>query len=446
MPAPNDNEPEKTVLVKKSGSRTGRGLLLHFRPRTVPEQTLRFTLTWGLGGSAAVLVMLLIGTGLLLKFVYQPFPDLAYSSILSLQREVGFGRFIRSIHHWSANILVLVVFLHMLRVFFTGAFQPPRQGTWLIGLGLIFLTLGANFTGYLLPYDQLAYWAVTVSTGMLDYIPVLGAYLQKLIRGGTDIGPATLSIFYALHTAVIPVCLFILMAFHFWRIRKAGGLVIPRPPESDMVRNPVRVAVMPNLLLRELVMALVIIAAVMVLSAFLDAPLEDPANPGLSPNPTKAPWYFAGLQELLLHMHPVFSVFVIPSIFVGSMLLLPYVIKSSDTAGIWFASGKGRRMAVIAGLAAVLITPLLILIDEYALQSNSLWPNVPPVITNGLVPFVSVTAMITVFLLVLKRRFSVTGREAFQTLFVFLVAAFVVMTATGVWFRGLGMKLMWPWQ
>jgi hypothetical protein len=193
-------------------------------------------------------------------------------------------------------------------------------------------------------------------------------------------------------------------------------------------------------------MALVIIAAVMVLSAFLDAPLEDPANPGLSPNPTKAPWYFAGLQEMLLHMHPVFSVFVIPSICVGSMLLLPYVIRSSDTAGIWFASGKGRRMAVIAGLAAVLITPLLILIDEYALQSNSLWPNVPPVITNGLVPFVSVTAMITVFLLVLKRRFSVTGREAFQTLFVFFVAAFVVMTATGVWFRGLGMKLMWPWQ
>jgi len=444
MTAAKKSKLENTVPGKQSGSRAGRGLLLHFRPRTVPERTLRFTLTWGLGGSAAVLVMLLIGTGLLLKFVYQPFPDLAYSSILSLQREIGFGRFIRSIHHWSANILVIVVFLHMLRVFFTGAFQPPRQGTWLIGLGLIFLTLGANFTGYLLPYDQLAYWAVTVSTGMLDYIPVLGAYLQKSIRGGTDIGPATLSIFYALHTAVIPVCLFVLMAFHFWRIRKAGGLVIPRPPESDMVRNPVRVPVMPNLLLRELVMALVVIAAVMVLSVFLDAPLEDPANPGLSPNPTKAPWYFAGIQELLLHFHPLFAVLVIPSIVLAALASLPYLKYDAGTAGIWFCSDRGRRMSMVAALVAVGITPLGIIADEYFINFEVWFSAIPTVISSGLLPASLVLVCIITFYWLMKKKFTATNNEAIQSVFILLLVAFIILTVTCIWFRGSGMTLVWP--
>ena len=111
-------------------------LILHFRPRTVQQRTLRFTLTWGLGGMAVVLIILLFGTGILMKFVYQPFPDKAYTSILHLQQNVSFGQFVRNIHHWSGNILLIVVFLHFLRVFFTGAFHPPRQFNWVIGLCL----------------------------------------------------------------------------------------------------------------------------------------------------------------------------------------------------------------------------------------------------------------------------------------------------------------------
>jgi len=111
-------------------------LILHFRPRTVQERTLRFTLTWGLGGMSAVLILIMFGTGILLKFVYQPFPDKAYESILILQQNVFFGQFIRNIHYWSGNILLVVVFLHFLRVFFTGAFHPPRQFNWIIGLCL----------------------------------------------------------------------------------------------------------------------------------------------------------------------------------------------------------------------------------------------------------------------------------------------------------------------
>ena len=177
-------------LIPKSDQERRRyllkNLILHFRPATVPEKTLKFTLTWGLGGMAAVLIFLQLGTGLLLKFVYVPTPLDAYTSILALNNEVIFGQLIRNIHHWSANFLVPIVLLHMLRVFFTGAFHPPRQFSWIIGLGLFGLVLTANFTGYLLPYDQLAYWAVTVSTGMLEYIPAIGHRLQEIIQGGHE--------------------------------------------------------------------------------------------------------------------------------------------------------------------------------------------------------------------------------------------------------------------
>ncbi len=149
-------------------------LLLHFRPKTVSERTLKFTLSWGLGGMAGVLVGILFITGLMLKFAYQPVPDQSYTSIIQLHNTVLFGRLIRNIHHWSGNVLLLIVFLHFLRVFFTGAFHSPRQFNWVLGLVMFLLVLCSNFTGYLLPWDQLAFWAITICTGMLEYIPGIG--------------------------------------------------------------------------------------------------------------------------------------------------------------------------------------------------------------------------------------------------------------------------------
>ncbi|MGD9351026.1 MAG: cytochrome b N-terminal domain-containing protein, partial [Desulfobacterales bacterium] len=273
-------------------------LILHFRPRNVQQRTLRFTLTWGLGGMAVVLVGMLFATGLMLKFVYQPVPDRAYESIIHLQNNVLFGQLIRNVHHWSGNILLIIVFLHLLRVFFTGAFHPPRQFNWIIGLVMFLAVLTSNITGYLLPWDQLAFWAITICTGMLEYVPGIGEWLQKLIRGGNEIGPATISIFFAIHTAIIPACLLVLMPWHFWRVRKAGGLVIPRRPDEEQGSDNEKVPTIPNLILREIVVALVLIAFIMAISVIFNAPLEAKANPGLSPNPTKAPWYFAGIQEL----------------------------------------------------------------------------------------------------------------------------------------------------
>ncbi|UCD31232.1 MAG: cytochrome b N-terminal domain-containing protein [Desulfobacterales bacterium] len=433
---PKSEQERKRYLLKN--------LILHFRPATIPEKTLKFSLTWGLGGMAVILVLLQFGTGLLLKFVYEPTPVGAYTSILMLQNEVVFGQLIRNMHHWSSNLLVLIVFMHMLRVFFTNAFHPPRQFNWIVGLGLFSLVLIANFTGYLLPYDQLAYWAVTVSTGMLEYIPGIGVHLQEMVRGGSDIGPATLSIFFAIHTALVPFGLIILMAFHFWRTRKAGGLVIPRRPQEDIEEKPIRVPTVPNLLVREVVTALVLLAFILVFAMVFNAPLESKANPGLSPNPTKAPWYFTGIQEMLMHFHPSFSLFIIPILMMIALLGLPYIDYESKPSGVWFGSYKGRKMAVVAAITATIATPAGILTDEYLVDLAAWMQGVPAFISNGLIPFVVVLAGSIGFYILIKRKYSATNNEAIQALFVLFLASFIILTATGIWLRGMGMKLMLP--
>jgi len=419
-------------------------LLLHFRPRVIPERTLNFNLTWGLGGMAVVLVGMLFVTGLMMKFFYQPVPDRAHASVIYLQDAILFGQLMRNLHHWSGNVLLLVVFLHFLRVFFTGAFRAPRQFNWIIGLLMFLLVLGSNFSGYLLPWDQLAYWAITICTGMLEYIPGIGTGLQKWVRGGVDIGPATLANFYAIHTALIPACLLILMPFHFWRVRKSGGLVIPRAPQEDPEDRGKSVAAIPNLIIRELVVAVVLVAVLMILSVTFNAPLEAKANPGLSPNPTKAPWYFAGIQELLLHFHPLFAVMVIPLIILAALLFLPYWRFDTDTAGVWFCSDRGRRMSMVAAVVALIATPLGIIADEYIIDFAAWLPAVPAVVSNGLLPAVLALACIIGFYWLMKKKYTATNNETIQSIVVLLLVAFIILTITCIWFRGSGMALMWP--
>ena len=419
-------------------------LFLHFRPRSVQERTLRFTLTWGLGGMAVVLVCMLFGTGLMLKFVYQPVPDRAYESIIHLQNNVLFGQLIRNIHHWSGYMLLIIVFLHFLRVFFTGAFYPPRQFNWIIGLAMFLAVLTSNITGYLLPWDQLAFWAITICTGMLEYIPGIGNWLQGLVRGGSDIGSATLSIFFAIHTAIIPACLLVLMPWHFWRVRKAGGLVTPRSPDEDEDSEDEKVPTIPNLILREIVIAVVLIAVIMVISVLFNATLGAKANPGLSPNPTKAPWYFAGIQELLLHFHPLFALFIIPAFMLIALISIPYINYQTATAGVWFGSYRGRHMAAVAALTAVIITPIGIVADEFVIDFAAWLPNIPGEISNGLIPFTLMLTATFLFYMVMKNKFKSNNNETLQSVFVLLVVAFIILTITGIWFRGLNMKLSLP--
>jgi quinol-cytochrome oxidoreductase complex cytochrome b subunit len=357
---------------------------------------------------------------------------------------VLFGQLIRNVHHWSAYTLLIIVFLHFLRVFFTGAFYPPRQFNWIIGLAMFLAVLTSNITGYLLPWDQLAFWAITICTGMLEYIPGIGEWLQGLVRGGSDIGPATLSIFFAIHTAVIPTCLLVLMPFHFWRVRKAGGLVIPRRPDEEESSEDEKAPTIPNLILREIVVALVVIAFIMVISVIFNASLGAKANPGLSPNPTKAPWYFAGFQELLLHFHPLFALFIIPILMMMALISIPYFNYEANTAGVWFASLKGRRMAGAAALVAIIVTPIGIIADEFIIDFTAWLPNISGEISNGLIPFALMFTLTILFYKVMKKKFLSNNNEALQSVFVLLVVAFIILTITGIWFRGKGMALMWP--
>jgi quinol-cytochrome oxidoreductase complex cytochrome b subunit len=432
-----------TALQPRRGFNLLGTLVLHFRPRRVAEKTLRFSLTWGLGGMAAVLVSLQLFTGILLKFAYGPVPTQAYESLVRLQEGFLFGQLVRNIHFWSANLLVVTVGLHALRVFFTGGFHPPRRLNWVVGLSLFILVLASNLTGYLLPWDQLAYWATTICVGMLDYIPLIGSRLQQVVLSGTQIGPATLRNFFAMHTAVLPALIVMLMAFHFWRVRKAGGLVIPRTPAEEPVDNPAMVPTNPDLLLREAAVALAAIAGILILALICDAPLGAPANPGLSPNPTKAPWYFAGIQELLMHFHPSFALLIAVALTAG-LFCLPYLGYREAPAGVWFASVNGRRTAFAAALAAFVATPLAIVLNEYAIDFPALLPGWPQAFSLGAVPTVLLIAAVAGLYVLTARKFHASRLESIQAVVVFLAVGWLISTVTCVAFRGQGMKLQWP--
>jgi len=420
-------------------------LLLHLHPRVVPEEALRFTRTCGLGGMAVVLLVLLAATGALLLLAYEPSTERAYGAVLALRDGAAFGGFVRNIHFWAANGLILLAFLHLLRVFYTGAFHAPRRLNWIIGIVLLALVMASNFTGYLLPWDQLAFWAVTIGTGMLEYIPLVGPALETALRGGAEVGPKTLSIFFVLHIAILPILGAILASFHFWLVRKGGGVILPRAPGPGPAPRPTLIPTMPHLVFREMVVALVLIAAVLVAAAFFDAPLMAQANPGLSPNPAKAPWYFMGIQELLVHLHPTFAVLVVPLLAAAFLTFLPYLKYGESPSGLWFHSDNGRRTALAAAGAALMLAPAAIVAREYVVNLPKLLPFLPPAVSNGLLPTGILVLVVLGFSALMGRGFEASRIERVQALVTFLAVGFVVLTVAGVVFRGPGMRLAWPW-
>jgi quinol-cytochrome oxidoreductase complex cytochrome b subunit len=199
-------------------------LFFHLHPVKVSRKSLKWTYTLGLGMLSALLFIELTLTGVLLMFYYTPAIEHAYSDVVALQTQVPFGQLLRNLHRWGAHLMVIVVILHMVRVFYTGAYKPPREFNWVIGVFLLLFTLGASFTGYLLPWDQLAFWAITVGTSVASYAPVFGVLARQLLLGGPEIGQAALTRFYALHIIVIPGLIALLTSIHIWRVRKDGGL------------------------------------------------------------------------------------------------------------------------------------------------------------------------------------------------------------------------------
>ena len=199
-------------------------LFLHLHPVKVSRKSLRWSYSFGLGVTTLILFGVLVFTGVLLMFYYVPSVERAYPAMKEIQFSVPLGQFTRNMHRWAAHLMVLIAILHLARVFYTGAHKPPREFNWIVGVILLLLTLGASFTGYLLPWDQLAYWAITVGTNIAGYAPVAGLAMRELLLGGTEVCQDALIRFYTLHVAVLPLLITLLISLHLWRVRKDGGL------------------------------------------------------------------------------------------------------------------------------------------------------------------------------------------------------------------------------
>lgn len=216
------------------------GLFAHLHPVKVSRRSLRATYSFGLGVISTVLFLTLTVSGILLVFYYIPATGLAYTTMKDLQTSIPLGQLARNMHRWSAHLMVLAVILHMVRVFYTGAYKPPREFNWVVGSLLLLLTLGASFTGYLLPWDQLSFWAITVGTNIAGYAPVVGDQTRQVLLGGNEVGQNALIRFYGLHIIVLPMLMLGLLSLHIFRVRKDGGLAAQEITEDRLEITPVR--------------------------------------------------------------------------------------------------------------------------------------------------------------------------------------------------------------
>ena len=202
-------------------------VFLHLHPTRIHKTHVKITHTYCLGGLSFFMFLGLTVTGVMLMFYYVPSVDRAYTDVAALETNVRFGMLIRNLHRWMAHAMVLTVLLHMMRVFYMGAYKPPREFNWVVGVILLVLTLLLSFTGYLLPWDQLALWAITVGTNIAGAAPILGGESRFVLIGGFEVGDAALIRFYTLHVIALPLLAAIFMSVHFWRIRRDGGLARP---------------------------------------------------------------------------------------------------------------------------------------------------------------------------------------------------------------------------
>lgn len=398
---------------------------LHIHPVKVKRENFKVRHTWYLGFISFYLFLILVATGIALMFYYRPYPAQAYQDMKDLQFVVFMGSFLRNVHRWAAHGMVICVVLHMCRVFYTGSYKVPRQFNWVIGVVLLLLTLGLSFTGYLLPWDQLAFWAITVGTNIGGYAPLLGAKIKVVLLGGHNVAEGALIRFYVLHVVVLPSLLVLFTMVHFWRIRKDGGLSRPiwklngEPAGSELpvlqplvqiggtaaapapLRNQTVTAAskdktyglmevvtgkpsfetvapeqtdeevfsFPFAFYRETIAFLITLVSVMAVSLFWNAPLEEVANPAKTPNPAKAPWYFLGLQELVSHSAFVGGVLA-PTLMVLVLLAIPFFDTNPSRRP------ASRKWAIWVFTVFVIINLVLIVVGTYFRGPG--WALTPP--------------------------------------------------------------------
>ena len=303
--------------------------------------------------------------------------------------------------------------------------------------------MAANSTGYLLPWAQLSYWAVTVGTSLLSYIPLIGETLRRMLLGGPEVGAATLSNFYTLHVMIIPLSMFVFGVYHIWRVRK-DRFTTPRRVDEGAPPEVQRVTTLPHLLNREVVFGLIVLALLLAWSTWVDAPLLQAADPNAPPDPTKAAWYFAGLQELLLHFHPTFGAFGIPALVIAALVALPYRPDAEDRSGVWFRSRRGRGLVLLSLLVGGVLTVGWVWLVEANGVLTAL-DFLPPFLSQGVLP-VGLGLLALAGCGWLLRRVGIPAGEVRMVIFTLLLAAFLVLTVIGAGLRGPGMVIQWPWE
>jgi len=396
---------------RQAGDAIVSNFIFHWFPAKAMKDSLAWRYSLWLGTVSAALLLLLVLSGLPLLFLYVPSVERAYGSVKDIEYVITFGYWIRSVHRFAAHFMVAAVFLHLVRVFLTGAYKngsgrgQRREWNWLMGIAMLLLTLFLSFTGYLLPWDQLAYWAVTVGTNIASAVPLVGPQVRELLLGGRNIDQPTLIRFYVLHVIVLPGGLGALLAYHMWRIRKDGGLagadraaalparaeVPPGPSKTYTLLGVARgtgptirassleaadttVSSIPDLTRRIAIVVLGTIAAISILAVFVHSPLEEAANALVTPNPAKAPWYFLWLQEIVtdttlkLGSFTVNGAFIggviLPGILVGLLAVWPWLDRSpAAAAGRWLP--QSRRTQNLVFLLLVLVVLALTFVGTF---------------------------------------------------------------------------------
>jgi quinol-cytochrome oxidoreductase complex cytochrome b subunit len=326
--------------------------LAHIRPRYYEKGSTIFTHTFRLGFFTAFFFFVELFTGLILMIYYTPSPEAAYLSIQNLLSNVPYGQMLRDLHRLGAEGMVIFTALHMFRTYLTGSYKKDRSFTWLTGVFLLGITMFLSFSGYLLPWDQLAYWAVTIGTSMADAAPLIGTQANLILRGAPDIAANGLLRFYLLHVVLLPLAAILLISVHYYKVSREHGISLPASIEEGKVSPDVkreakqRVDYIPDLLTHEVFLTslglFIMVAAIAIFN--YHAPLEHVANPQVTPLDVKAPWYFLWLQGMLKLGDKTLMGIIIPTIIAGLLLSVPYIDRNP------YRSLYKRPLAVGIGL------------------------------------------------------------------------------------------------
>jgi len=461
------NRLEKHSSVERVRAVT-KTFFIHFQSPKIHVYSLQPSFTYGLGIINFSLFIILLLTGLLLMVYYRPSVANAYNSILDINNVVTGGRYLRNMHRWAAHGLVFFSIIHMSRTLYTASYTKGRSLTWNIGICLLFVTLISSFSGYLLPWDQLGFWAVTIASNIVSSTRELtdtllittyfdpGLVIKKLLLGGADVDQNALTRFYFLHIIFLPLIFILLTGWHFWRIRKSGGLNLPemaddlviavdpeKTDKSKLSKNEYQLFSWPVALWAEVSIFLTTLAILSLFAFLIDAPLKDIANPAMPENPAKAPWYFLGVQELVSYSSFGGGILV-PLLITIALFSFPYLDKEKKNIGLWFSGSQGLRITFYSAIFSFTIIFFLISILAGFGWIRDWFPTVPTELLIILNPGFIIAIIFAMYSwIIFKRNKSI--RLGIIALYTCILIGFSMFTVVGIWLRGPDWEfILWP--